>query len=234
MRPRAVVLVVTVRALRIHGGGDPRKGGPVSEIQRGLEHLDRHVQSVRAFGFEPVVAINCFDGDVEAELRAIETGCAERGLSAARFTDYSDGGAGSEALAEAVIEAAAEPAPPVRYLYDLEQSPEEKIAAVARTIYGAKELEIGRTARKDLERVRCLGYERLPICIAKTHLSLSGDPRNLGRPTDFALPVESVRIEAGAGYLLALTGDIVTMPGLPTDPAAHRIDLSDEGEVIGV
>ena len=105
---------------------------------------------------------------------------------------------------------------------------------MARTIYSASCLEIGRTARKELERVRCLGYDNLPVCIAKTHLSLSGDPRNLGHPTDFALPVESVRIEAGAGYLLALTGDIVTMPGLPPDPAAHRIDLSGEGEVIGV
>ncbi len=112
--------------------------------------------------------------------------------------------------------------------------PEEKIAAVARTIYGASNLEFSRTAKKDLERIHSLGYDRLPICIAKTHLSLSSDPAQVGRFREFVLPVESVRIAAGAGYLLVLTGDIVTMPGLPHDPAAHRIDLSDDGEIMGI
>ncbi|MFC1684249.1 formate--tetrahydrofolate ligase [Pseudomonadota bacterium] len=232
--PNAVVLVATARALRIHGGGDPARHGPISEIERGLEHLDHHVHSVRAFGFEPIIAINCFEGDKAAELKAIEKGCAKLGLKVARFTSFVDGGAGAEALAELVSEAAAEPSPPVRYLYDLEQSPEEKIGAVARTIYGASDLEFSRTARQDLERVRCLGYDRLPICIAKTHLSLSSDPLCVGHPREFALPVEEVRIAAGAGYLLALTGDIVTMPGLSSNPAAHRIDLSDDGDILGV
>jgi formate--tetrahydrofolate ligase len=232
--PSAVVLVVTVRALRIHGGGDPRASGPVKEIQRGLAHLDRHVHSVRAFGFEPVIAINRFESDTEPELQAIEDGCAERGLYSARFTGFADGGAGAQTLAQAVVHAAARPALPARYLYDLSDPPEEKIAAVARTIYGARDLELSRVARKDLERVHRLGYEALPICVAKTHLSLSGDPSRLGAPADFVLPVEALRIDAGAGYLLALTGDMVTMPGLPPDPAAHRIDLSDDGEVLGV
>ena len=232
--PNAVVLVVTVRALRIHGGGDPAKGGPVAEIRRGLEHLDHHVHSVRAFGFEPIVAINCMEGDKEAELHSIEKGCGKLGLNTVRFTGFDQGGAGAESLAQAVIAAAAKPPPPRRYLYALDETPEEKIGAVARTIYGASELEFSRTARQDLERVRCIGYERLPVCIAKTHLSLSGDPGRVGHPRDFILPVESVRIAAGAGYLLALTGDIVTMPGLPPNPAAHRIDLSDEGEVRGI
>ncbi|SDY87351.1 formate--tetrahydrofolate ligase [Nitrosomonas sp. Nm33] len=232
--PSVVVLVVTARALRIHGGGDPAYPGSIQEIERGLEHLEHHVRSVRAFGFEPVIAINCFEGDTKQELAVMEKGCAKLGLKAALFAGFTDGGAGAEALAHAVTTAAAQPTPPARYLYDLESPPEEKIAAVARIIYGASNLEFSRTAKKDLERVRLLGYDRLPICIAKTHLSLSSDPAQVGRLREFVLPVESVRIAAGAGYLLVLTGDIVTMPGLPHDPAAHRIDLSDDGEIIGI
>lgn len=232
--PSVVVLVVTVRALRIHGGGKPTQPGPIQEIEGGLEHLAHHVRSVRAFGFEPVIAINCFAGDTREELTVTEKRCAKLGLNAALFTGFTDGGAGAEALAHAVIAAAAQPTPPARYLYDLESTPEEKITVIARTIYGASDIELSRTAKKDLERIHALGYQRLPICIAKTHLSLSSDPAQVGYLKAFKLPVESVRIAAGAGYLLALTGDIVTMPGLPHDPAAHRIDLSDDGEILGI
>ncbi len=223
--PSAVVLVATVRALRIHGGGDPAFGGTVQEIEQGMEHLYHHVESVRAFGFDPVIAINCFDDDSEVDLATIESGCRSRGLSVARFTGFTQGGAGAEALAEAVTAAAQVETPPVRFLYELNQSPEEKIHAVASTIYGASEVNFSRMALKDLQRIRDLGYEKLPICIAKTHLSLSSDPTHVGHPDGFELPVESVRISAGAGYLLALTGDIVTMPGLSASPAGNRIDL---------
>ena len=232
--PRAVVLVVTARALRIHGGSHAGRGGPVSEVQRGLKHLDHHVRCVRTFGFEPVIAVNCFEGDSEADLAAIETGCVERGLATARFTGFTDGGAGAEGLAQAVVEAAERPAGPVRYLYALEDSPEAKIEAVARTIYGASGIDYSRTARRDLEQVRCLGYEGLPICIAKTHLQLLADGDHARGERSPSLPVESVRVAAGAGYLLALAGDIVTMPGLPQEPAAYRIDLTEDGEVLGI
>ena len=232
--PSAVVLVVTVRALRVHGGGDPSRPGTTEAIERGLPHLAHHVQSVRAFGFEPIIAINRFTGDTGNELSLIEQYCAKLGLSTAIFTGFTDGGAGAEALAHAVVAMTNRPQPPVRYLYDLNDSPEDKIAAVARTIYGASEVEFSRTAQKDLERIRALGYDRLPVCIAKTHLSLSSDPAKVGHPEAFPLPVEAVRIAAGAGYLLVMTGDIVTMPGLPHDPAAHRIDLSDDGGIMGV
>jgi formate--tetrahydrofolate ligase len=232
--PSAVVLVVTVRALRVHGGGRAEGRGPISEITRGLEHLDHHVECVRLFGFEPVIAINCFAQDSEAELGAIEAGCAERGWTAARFTGFTEGGAGAEELAQAVVDAAARPASPRRYLYDLEESLEAKIEAIARPIYGATEIEYSRTARRELERAKALGYDRLPICIAKTHLKLVDDGGQGGRPGDSVLPIESVRVAAGAGYVLALSGDIVTMPGLPQGPAAYRIDLSDDGEVVGL
>ncbi|MCW8918191.1 MAG: formate--tetrahydrofolate ligase [Gammaproteobacteria bacterium] len=232
--PHAVVLVVTVRALRIHGCGSLSANGTPEEIVRGLEHLDHHVASVRCFGFEPVIAINVFDADREEELLTIEQGCRERGLHCARTTAYREGGRGAEALAAAVMEMAAKPPPPVRYLYDLAQSPQEKIGAVARTIYGAAGIELSRSARRDLAQVTALGYDTLPICIAKTHLSLSDDPKRPGHPDGFTLPVEQVRIAAGAGYLLALTGDIVTMPGLPREPAAHAIDLDNSGSVTGI
>jgi len=232
--PSAVVLVVTVRALSVHGGGEHGPGGVVEAVVRGLAHLDHHVASVRVFGFEPVIAINIFAGDDENGLQAIEVGCHERGLAVARFSGFADGGAGAEALAEVVDGACARPTPPPRFLYDLEQPPKVKIEAVARTIYGADGLEFSRTARQELERISTLGFDRLPVCIAKTHLSLSGDPRRVGRPRDFRLPVESLRIAAGAGYLLALTGDIVTMPGLPRAPAAWQIDLDDDGTITGL
>lgn len=232
--PSAVVLVVTVRALRVHGGGDPSCVGCIEEIERGLAHLQHHVHSVRAFGFEPIIAINRFADDTQDELTAIEQYCAVLGLNTALFAGFTDGGAGAEALAYAVTAAASRSHPAVRYLYDLNDSPEDKVAAVARTIYGASEVEYSRVAKKDLERIRALGYDRLPVCIAKTHLSLSSDPAKVGHPEAFPLPVESVRIAAGAGYLLVMTGDIVTMPGLPHDPAAHRIDLDGEGGIIGV
>ncbi|OOZ36709.1 formate--tetrahydrofolate ligase [Solemya velesiana gill symbiont] len=232
--PNAVVLVVTVRALRIHGCAESESRGNPDEIKRGMLHLDHHVKSVRAFGFEPVIAINCFAEDSEADLALIESACAERGLRVARTTAYTEGGAGAEQLADVVAKASNDPQPEARYLYDLEQSPEEKIESVARTIYGSGGVSFSRQARKELERIRCLGYDKLPICIAKTHLSLSTDPDGFCQPEGFELPVESIRVAAGAGYLLALTGDIVTMPGLPKEPAAIGIDLNDVGEISGV
>ena len=232
--PSAVVLVVTVRALRIHGCTEATDSGGLEELSRGMLHLDHHVKSVRAFGFEPVIAINCFEDDSEEEMRLIENACKERGLQVARTTAFSEGGAGAVQLAEAVARAADCPQPEVRYLYDLDESPENKIESVAKSIYGAGSVGFSRQARRELERVRCLGYDKLPICIAKTHLSLSTDPEGSCQPEGFELPVESVRVAAGAGYLLALTGDIVTMPGLPREPAAHNIDLDEDGEIVGV
>ncbi len=232
--PSAVVLVVTARALRIHGGGDGNSTAAISEIQQGLRHLDHHVACVRTFGFDPVIAVNCFDSDSETDLREIEAGCRERGLAVARFTGFAHGGAGAEQLAQAALKEAERPAVPTRYLYSLEATPEAKIDAVARTIYGASEVTYSRAARRDLEQVRRLGFAKMPICIAKTHLKLIENGGGAGLEKASVLPVESVRVAAGAGYVLALAGDIVTMPGLPHEPAAFRIDLSDDGEVWGI
>jgi len=228
--PLAVVLVASVRALRSHGGGASGQ----EAMAQGLSHLDHHVANVRAFGFDPVIAINVFSGDSEEDIAAVERACANWKLLVARFTGFADGGAGAERLADAVMEAAARPAPSPRYLYRLEDPFEDKIASIARTIYGASDVEFSRQARTGLERLKKLGYGNLPVCIAKTHLSLSDDPAAVGRPSGFTLSVRTVRVSAGAGYVLALCGDIVTMPGLPAQPQALKIDLSDEGEILGV
>jgi formate--tetrahydrofolate ligase len=235
--PSAVVLVATVRALRFHGGDTSGKATgkeALEALARGIGNLDQHVASVRAFGFDPVIAINCFGTDTEDELSALERFCKERGLAAARYRGFAEGGAGAEALADLVQAAADRPNAGPRFLYELTAAPEDKIRAVASRIYGAASVAFTKEAVKDLERVRQLGYSSLPICMAKTHLSLSDDPSALGRPQGFELTVRQVRIAAGAGYLLALTGEIVTMPGLPSNPAAAGMDLTDDGSIVGV
>ena len=235
--PRAVVLVASARALRLHGGDPVGKASgaeAVAALERGFGNLEQHLAGARAFGFDPVVAINCFPGDTEEELRAIERLLAAAGTAGARFRGYAEGGAGAEELAERVIAACERPPVPPRYLYDLEDRVPDKIRTIARGLYGARDVVFTREAERDLARVRALGYERLPVCMAKTHLSLSDDPSRVGRPSGFDLTVRNVRIAAGAGYLLILTGEIVTMPGLPAKPAAHAIDLGDDGEVTGV
>ncbi|MFN7950411.1 MAG: formate--tetrahydrofolate ligase [bacterium] len=235
--PSAVVLVVTARALRFHGGdtdGKATGAAALAALKHGLANLDRHVASVRVFGFEPVIAINRFAADAEAEIATIEAACGERGLRVARAAPFDQGGAGCEALARQVA-AALERAPSTKhFLYALEDDPADKIRAVARTIYGADDVSFTKQAARDLERARELGFGGLPICMAKTQSSLSDDPRQVGRPSGFELHVEQVRIAAGAGYLLPLTGEIVTMPGLPKRPHALDVDLTDDGEIVGI
>ncbi len=236
--PSAVVLVVTARALRAHGGDDGKKeltsAQALEALGKGIEHLDQHASSARNFGFTPLVSINGFPNDSEAELHLIEEGCAKRGLPCSRFWGFGKGGEGAEDLARKVVEAAAKPASPPRFLYTLDQDPAEKIRAIAQTSYGAKQVNFTKDAEKDLAKARALGYGNLPICMAKTHLSLSDDPLAVGRPKGFELTVRSVRIAAGAGYLLAMTGEIVTMPGLPAAPASMKFDLTDDGQVLGI
>jgi formate--tetrahydrofolate ligase len=228
--PSAVVLVASVRALRSHGGGDSDR----ASLEAGLSHLEHHVANVRAFGFDPVIAVNTFSGDSDEDLGIVERACAGWKLGYARCTGFADGGAGAERLADVVVEAAARPAPSPRFLYKLEDSFETKITNIARTIYGASDVEFSRLARSGIERANRLGFANLPVCIAKTHLSLSDDPAAVGKPEGFTLNVRAVRVSAGAGYVLALCGDIVTMPGLPAQPQALKISLSDDGEILGV
>lgn len=235
--PRAVVLVVTARALKFHGGdahGKLAGADAIAALEKGLANLEQHVESVRVFGFDPVVAINQFAFDREEEIALIEKECKARKLAVARYRGFAEGGAGAESLAREVVAAADRASPSPRFLYELDDEPETKIRNVATTIYGAREVVFTKEAKRDLERARALGAAKLPICMAKTQMSLSDDPTAVGRPRGFDLTVRSVRIAAGAGYLLPLTGDIVTMPGLPANPAANAIDLTESGEVIGI
>ena len=237
--PRGVVLVVTLRALKHHGGAPAaRVAEPDREaLVRGFAHLEKHLESIAAFGLPAVLCVNRFPQDTQAELEELRAFGRERGVELAVCEGFSRGGEGSLELADRVLEMldrtdAAPPRP--RFLYELTQSPEEKVRAIARTVYGADDVAFTAGAMKDLQMVRELGGAELPVCMAKTHLSLSDDPTKLGRPRGFTLTVREVRLSAGAGFMVALTGDILTMPGLPREPAARRITVHDDGRITGL
>jgi formyltetrahydrofolate synthetase len=244
MRPNAVVLVATVRALKSHSGdfkivaGQPLDRGLLEEnidaLSRGCANLQKQVRNAALFGVPVVVAINSFPTDTQAEIDMV----VEQALSAGAFDAvisnvWSDGGQGGLQLAEAVIRAAETPAD-FRFLYDLNIPIKEKIEIIATRVYGAEGVDYLPAAEKGIARYTEMGYDRLPVCMAKTHLSLSHDPLLKGCPSGFRLPIKEIRASVGAGFLYPLCGDIRTMPGLPTKPAAEGIDLDDEGRVIGL
>ena len=226
--PRAVVLVATVRALRAHGEGD---------LERGLAHLDRQLANVAAFGLPAVVAINVFADDAEDDLVRIAARCDETGTPRARITSFADGGAGAEALARRLLDTLdagdADPPEPT-FLYDAAAPIDEKLGAVAHRIYGASKVVLDETAERDLAALRAAGHDRLPVCIAKTHLSFSSDPKGGGLAEGFELPIRRLRLSAGAGFVVALAGRIMTMPGLPRDPAAHHVRVAPDGTITGL
>jgi formate--tetrahydrofolate ligase len=237
--PRCVVLVATLRALKSHGGAAAAevKNANKDALQKGLSHIDKHIESVRAYGLTPVIAVNVFKEDPEEELKMLDAHCAAQGVKMARCTGFADGGKGSLELARTVAEIldASDAAPPKpKYMYELDMSYEEKLRAIAKTIYGADDVVISPTAARDLARFASWGYDKLPVCVAKTQLSLSDDPKKIGRPTGFKVNVREVRLSAGAGFVVALMGDIMTMPGLPKEPAANRVRIEADGRVRGL
>ncbi len=235
--PQAVVVVVTARAVRSHGG-DPELKATGAELRRAIElgmvNVDRHVANVRRFGFEPVIALNVFDRDTEDELSALESCCAARTYAVARSDGFARGGEGTVGLAELVEAAAARATPAPRFLYPSDAPAADKIRAIATELYGAKDVAFGEQATKAIARFEAAGHGGLPVCMAKTPLSFSDDPTAGGDPPPFTLHVRDVALRAGAGYLLALTGEVQTLPGLPRIPSATSIDFSDEGEIVGV
>ncbi len=226
--PRAVVLVATVRALEAHGDGS---------LERGLEHLDRQLANVRAFDLPALVAINVFPDDTEEKLTLVERHAGTQGAGSARITSFADGGAGGEALAErllALLDATQDcPAQP-KFLYQPDDDLLDKIGAVAKTIYGANEITLTEDAQRDLATLRAAHQDHLPVCVAKTHLSFTGDPKGGGLAKDFPLAVQELRVSAGAGFVVALMGNIVTMPALPRDPAAKHVRVDAEGNIRGL
>lgn len=237
--PRLVVLVATLRALKLHGGAKLQSASApdAAALERGMTHLGQHLRSVQHFGLPSVVALNVFPDDSPDELRQVELAVAEQGGKVARSTAFADGGAGAIDLAELVSAEAersdADPPKP-HFLYDLDEPLLAKLTKVARTVYGADGASLSAGASKDLERFTAWGYGKLPICVAKTQLSLSDDPSRVGLPVGHTLAVRELRLSAGAGFLVALTGEIVTMPGLPQKPAAWNITLTDSGHIRGL
>jgi formate--tetrahydrofolate ligase len=229
--PSAVVLVATVRALKQHGGA---AGGGVEAIRRGAGNLRRHIDIVRGFGLDPVVTLNRFPDDTAAELEAVRELVLQSGASGAAIcAGFEEGGAGAEALADAVVEAA-ERRPVARPAYSLDAPLTEKLEAVATRVYGADGVALAPEARADVEALEARGLGSLPICMAKTPLSLGHDTALGPTPTHFRIPVRRLRAYTGAGWIVALLGDVMTMPGLGASPAAHRIDVAADGTPTGL
>ena len=230
-----VVLVATLRALKMHGGVEFRQVGEANSeaVQRGLENLDKHIENVRAFGADPVVALNEFIGDLPQEQELVRVRCQELGVPFAVSRHFEHGGAGAEELARTLMNHVDANTASMNSLYNWNEPVPEKIQRVARAMYGAREVVFATKAQRCLEDIKRLGLETLPVCIAKTQSSLSDDPKRPGRPRDFEITVEEIQINSGAGFLVVLTGDIMRMPGLPRRPLAESMDLRD-GEIVGL
>ena len=235
IHPDAVVIVATVRALKMHGGVPKTELGKVdmAALEKGLANLTKHIENVHKFGLPAVVAINAFPTDTKEELDFVEEKCNALGASVALSQVWAKGGEGGVELAEKVLEAMKQPAN-FHYMYEVEQSIPEKIEAIAKAIYGADGVDFTAPAKKQLAEIEALGLDKMPICMAKTQYSLSDDATKLGRPEGFRITVKELRISAGAGFIVALTGNILTMPGLPKKPAAENMDIDVNGKITGL
>lgn len=234
--PDAIVIVVTARALKMHGGvaKDDLKTSNVPAVERGLANLAAHLDAAKNYNRPVVVAINQFADDVPNELTAIHDFCAFRGVPCSTANIYGEGGAGGADLARKVVEAIDYPSKPFEPLYPLDMPIEEKIRTIAQKIYGADDIVLVPAAKKKLAQFEACGLGRLPVCMAKTQDSLSDDAKKKGRPTDFVVTVRDFEIANGAGYIVALTGNILRMPALPKVPSAERIDIDENGNIVGL
>ena len=236
LRPDAAVLVATVRALKLHGGATKGQLGTpdLGALERGSVNLIRHVENLRKFGLTPVVAINHFSQDSAEELAALRAICSRLGVRAVLAKHWAEGGAGAEELARAVLAQLSEAPAQVQLLYPDDLPLAAKLECVAREIYGAAGIALSAAAASDLTDFAQLGYGHLPVCIAKTQFSFSADPTMLGAPTGHLLEVRAVRLAAGAGFVVAICGNVMTMPGLPRHPAANEIGLDRHGNIVGL
>ncbi len=244
LTPSAVVLVATIRALKMHGGGPKVTPGyelpreyieeNLALVERGADNLRAHIDIARTFGMPVVVAINAFPTDTDAEIALVKRIAEEAGaLAAVRATHWADGGAGAAALAEAVVQAAEQPSD-FRYIYDVNAPIKEKIEAIATKVYGAGDVDYTPEANAQIRTYEQAGFGQLPICMAKTHLSISHDPALKGAPRGFTLPIREVRASVGAGFIYPLLGEMKTMPGLPAVPGFMNVDIDEEGNVVGL
>ena len=235
IHPDAVVIVATVRALKMHGGMAKTELTKVDmkALEAGLANLTKHIENIHKFGLPAVVAINAFPTDTKEELEFVRTKCQELGAEVALSEVWAKGGEGGLELAQKVDEAFKKKND-FRFIYDTEASVPQKIEAVAREIYGADGVDFTAAAKKNLQEIEELGFDKMPVCMAKTQYSLSDDAAKLGRPTGFRITVRELKISAGAGFIVALTGNILTMPGLPKHPAAENMDIDANGKITGL
>ena len=236
LRPDAVVVVATVRALKHHGGAskDSLLIENFEAIEKGFCNLEKHIENIQQFGIKPIVVVNAFPTDTKAELDKVINMCAEKGSKALISTSFSDGGVGSAELAHAVVDNIQQGMNEFKPLYKLEDSIEHKINTVASIIYGADWVEYSSKAKSQLAQIYKLGFNEFPICMAKTPLSFSDDEKKLGRPTGFKVTVREFEYAAGAGFVIPLLGDVMRMPGLPSVPSAEHIDISKDGKITGL
>ena len=236
LKPKAICLVATIRALKYHGGADLKEltEPNVDAVKAGLVNLEKHLENTQQFGIKAVVAINQFVSDTDEEIAAVQQRCEELGFKAVVANIWGKGGKGAEELAKeiaAVIESDESNFTPI---YDWDSPVKDKIEAVCKKVYGAAEVAYTARAQKDLRTIKKLELEKLPVCIAKTQKSLSDDPAKIGRPTGFTITVREIEIASGAGFLVPITGDMMRMPGLPAVPASENIDIDDDGEISGL
>lgn len=236
LKPDAVVLVATVRALKMHGGVPKTDLATpdVEAVKRGIVNLEKHIENIKQYGLPLVVAINAFAQDTPEELEAIRSHCAAHGVNVALSEVFAKGGEGGIELAKEVVALATSGKADFKLLYGEELTLKEKIETIAKNIYGAVGVNYTKEANNALKDFEKMGYGHLPVCMAKTQYSFSDDPALLGRPEGFEITIKNCRIAAGAGFVVVLTGDIMTMPGLPKVPAAEKIDVSDDGVISGL
>ncbi|WNF37996.1 formate--tetrahydrofolate ligase [Bacillaceae bacterium IKA-2] len=235
-KPSLVVIVATIRALKMHGGAkkDELKNENLDALERGMDNLLKHIDTIKAFGLPFVISVNQFISDTDAEIGLLQKLCKENGSEAILTDVWAKGGAGAEALAEKVVSLIDEEENHFDHLYSLDSTIEEKIETIAKKVYGASGVDYSAKVKKQIKQFEKYGWDKLPICMAKTQYSLSDDPLKLGRPEGFTITIRELRPSIGAGFIVALAGDVMTMPGLPKHPAALRMDVSDDGKAIGL
>ncbi len=236
LKPDAVVLVATVRALKYNGGvsKDYLSNQDVEALSRGVSNLGKHIENLQKYGVPIVVTLNQFVSDTEAELNFVRQYCEDRGCEFALSQVWEKGGEGGIELANKVIDTLENKKSEFKVLYDVELSTKEKIEKICKSIYGAENVTYSAAAEKQIATIEGLGFVNMPICMAKNQYSLSDDPTKLGRPTHFTVNIREVYVSAGAGFIVAITGAIMTMPGLPKSPAAERVDVTDDGKIVGL
>ena len=237
LTPSAVVIVATVRALKMHGGLDKKELGSedLEALEKGIPNLLRHVSNIKnVYKLPCVVAVNRFPTDTDREIEFIIDKCRELGVNTVLSTVWAEGGKGGEALAREVVRLCEEEQGDFTYSYDLDGTIEEKIEAIVKRIYGGDGITVMPSAKAQISRLTALGFDKLPVCIAKTQYSFSDDPSKLGAPKGFTVTIKNVKVSAGAGFIVVMTGDILTMPGLPKVPAAERIDVDENGKITGL